>query len=305
MVRARMVGQNPQPEQLITRLDEMAPYSEISLSIQAERDKAVALQWILDDLAKNISSNINPGDLSARLHKLHDLLQSHFSREERVATLDWMEGHLDDAIAGQLQLGGVYHKALGDMSREYGQPASEQKHLEWMSLHLPRTEEAFESRERLTDMYIETWKLPNKAVEMQRAIVSDFKGAEREYQARMKIAKILYEQKLYPETIVELSQLLKQMPAQYSNSAVHTMLGLAYLSNNNLEDARNEFAQVINQDEGEYREKCLYMMGYSFVIEQRYSEAVQPFNDLQKLYPDGSYSRKAGEFLSKIATLKN
>jgi len=68
------------------------------------------------------------------------------------------------------------------------------------------------------------------------------------------------------------------------------------------EQARNEFGKVINEDQGELREKCLYLMGYSYIAQGKYLEAVKPFTDLINLYPSGQYFDNAQTYLEKIKT---
>jgi tetratricopeptide (TPR) repeat protein len=164
----------------------------------------------------------------------------------------------------------------------------------------PKTPTALIALRQLSDAYLNVWNTPAKAVECQRKIAAMFAGTPEEFEARTQIGRILYESKNYPEAIFELTQMLAKIPKGYRTEASRTMLGLAYLATSNYADARDEFAQVINTDSGEFREKSLYLMGYSYISEQKYPEALKPFQDLVNLYPDGEYAAKARSFMDKI-----
>lgn len=115
-----------------------------------------------------------------------------------------------------------------------------------------------------------------------------------------KLGKINYEEKDFGKAIFELTYLIDIIPEDFEKKSILTFLGLAYIGTGSYEDARSQFAQVINVDYGEHREKCLYLMGYSYICEQKYQDAVKPFNDLLNLYPKSKYTDKARSFLEKI-----
>ena len=173
-------------------------------------------------------------------------------------------------------------------------------HLAELAKMNSRTEEAYARLQRLSDLYVDQWKLPAQAIQIQRRVIELFPGSEKELQARLKIAKIQYSERAFQEAIYELTQLLAKLPQDYQDAPARTMLGLAYIATAAYEDARDQFAQVINKDTGEHREQCLYLVGYSYICEQKYSEAVKPFKDLINLYPNGPHTKTARDFLGKI-----
>jgi len=74
------------------------------------------------------------------------------------------------------------------------------------------------------------------------------------------------------------------------------MLAMAYQGEGNYEDSRKELATVIAEDEGQNREKCLYLTGYSYICEQKYADAVKPFRELVQKYLRETIRRRRRTF---------
>ncbi len=164
----------------------------------------------------------------------------------------------------------------------------------------PGTSMQQSASETMADLYVNVWNSPELAMEALEILIRDSNSGPVKNAARFRRAKIAYETRLYESATFDLESLLSEPDLKIDSAPVRTLLGLSYLASGEGELARGEFARVVNINDGEYREKCLYLMGYSLIAEQRYGEAEKPFRDLIGLYPNGSYTQRASEFLAKV-----
>lgn len=284
---------------LYADLDALQPFSEVNAEIEFKKLQDSALQLYLNDIRELIQINANPDLMKSYFKTFNEEISKRFENQENIAALNW----LDQEAARYTQppqIEEAYCNAMASLYKKWNEKSKEAEMLTRLASLGAKSQYAQQAFERLTDLYLTFWKLPDKAIQTQQAMARAFAGTENEYKAEMRVAKIYYENKKFSEAIFELTRLIGKLPANYAKEPAQTMLGLAYLGTQSYDDARNEFAKVINTDQGEYREKCLYLTGYSFICEQKYQEAVKPFTDLIQLYPKSSYASQADSFLKKI-----
>jgi len=227
-------------------------------------------------------------------------LLGHLAPEDRLDGSKWFVEQAKPFIKDKPGFAEVFHSFFSDLFQRENDVTNEAFHLGELAKMNRQTDAAHAQFQRLSDLYLDQWKLPAQAIQVQRRIIEVFPNCDKEWQARLKIAKIQYSETAFQEAIYELTLLLAKLPQDYQDAPARTMLGLAYVAAAAYEDARDQFAQVINKDTGEYREQCLYLVGYSYICEQKYSEAVKPFKDLVNLYPNGPHTTTAKDFLGKI-----
>jgi TolA-binding protein len=227
-------------------------------------------------------------------------LLGHLAPEDRLDGSKWFVEQAKPFIKDKPGFAEVFHSFFSDLFERENDVTNEAFHLGELAKMNRQTDAAHAQFQRLSDLYLDQWKLPAQAIQVQRRIIEVFPNCDKEWQARLKIAKIQYSETAFQEAIYELTLLLAKLPQDYQDAPARTMLGLAYVAAAAYEDARDQFAQVINKDTGEYREQCLYLTGYSYICEQKYSEVVKPFKDLVNLYPNGPHTTTAKDFLGKI-----
>lgn len=163
--------------------------------------------------------------------------------------------------------------------------------------------------ERLAVLYEDKWGLPDRAIIALRKIIEVADNMDEKVQTRLKIAKILYKEKNYQQVVFELSTLLSQMPKKYDSAApgkkydivpVRMMLAMAYLGIGSYDECRAELKLVTEGEESKSRAQGLYLTGYSYICEQKYADAVQPFKALVSQYPESEFAKKAQDFLGKL-----
>jgi tetratricopeptide (TPR) repeat protein len=285
-------------------------FPEASTEIAGQNPPGEVLHVYLDDLFELLSRSAEPETSMAHLTALCELheastangsLLSYFSRKESAAAMNWLSNNANPIMSVPGKFSREYHNFMILQYKETGDSSRETEHLQLLAQVTGASDEAFTALDEQTELYLNQWNLPYKAIECQSEIIKLFPETEREFNARLKISKIHYEKtKDLPKAIFELTLLLDKMPEDYQIEPIRTLLGMAYLGNQDYEDARNEFAKVINVNQGAHRENCLYLMGYSYIIEQKYQEAIKPFENLINLYPGGDKAIKAKSFLDKI-----
>lgn len=282
---------------------EISARSEVAgLQINASNDRDQLVQSALADLGNGFAGG--SGNSDELVGFLKDELANHYDRSEVAKMLAWMEASIAAKNVPEPRPNGQnYHLFMAD---EYNRVASYKDEVR----HLTKVIDSYSSNvlnssmvnviNRTTDLYLLQQKQPDEAIRIQRFISKYYPSTEYDYNSRLRISKILMGDKKYDQAITELNELLKILPKEYQDVPVRALLGLALIGAQRYGEARNELAGVQNKDTGELRERALYLIAYSYIIEQKYSEAVRPFTDLMNLYPNGQYSRQAKDFLAKI-----
>ena len=282
---------------------ERSPILTGTVNVQAERD--IAVQTFLSDLVSFMNSADPTLEASARRFDSYwtalkgTVLRIIGDKKRQASALQWISDNTEDMTTSASLLSAKYHLSMAIALESKEKQALITKHLEQVGKDA-NTSDRVEALSRLTDLYLDFWKLPDRAIASQREISEIRKGTDEDFAAQTRIAKIYYEIKDYQRATSEIERVLSILPKEYSDASLRTLLGLTYLAETDYDNARNEFAKVINKDQGEYKEKCLYLLGYSYICEQKYGEAQKPFDDLVNLYPSGMYTEKAKSFLSKI-----
>ena len=263
------------------------------------------LQCYLDSLVSQIKARGDAKSLATLMGALVSVIFPSFSPEEQAAAGGWLDQQAGPLMTQAGDTDFEYHQQMAAIYRGLKDTAKEAEHLIRLTQIQPKSAAGREAWDRLSDLYLSYWQLPDKSLGDAARDHQEFcRDRGRNTSPSSGLQKIFYEQKDYPQAIYNLTKLLESLPAGYAKEPAQTMLGLAYIGTAAYDDARNEFAQVINKDQGEYREKCLYLMGYSYICEQKYADAVRPFTDLIALYPSGMFAKQAQGYLEKIKAAK-
>lgn len=263
-----------------------------------------AVQLMLGDIVELMERGTDLNLYQKYADFLRNHLMMNMAQPELTELVCWLCGQEGKFQHAEPKLALAYNLNMASLSGRCQDNTREADHLEKAVQLTSDVKTVTEASNRLTAMYIDIWKIPNKAIEAQQLISAKFPNTTQDFDARMKVSKILYEQKEFPKAIFELGKLLAMIPKDYDANPVQILMGLSYLSVGNYESARNSLAQIINKDTGAYREKALYLMGYSFISQQKYAEAVKPFKDLKALYPHGQYAAQANKFLEKLSNVR-
>ncbi|MEN6626631.1 MAG: tetratricopeptide repeat protein [Candidatus Sumerlaeia bacterium] len=276
--------------------------SGVNISISGNRDQVMQLALI--DLVDAMFAD--PALIDGYAKFLTTSLKNDYDNADVAKMLAWTESSLKARnISEPFKNGEKYHMFMADEYARLEARKDELRHLtSILDSYTTSTTDVFVAgvANRVTELYEKGKDVRNTetALSTQRRISKLFPATESDYNARLRIARILMDDKKYEEAIAELNTLLNNLPKQYQDIPVRTLLGLALIGASRYDDARNELAGIQNRDSGEYRERALYLIGYSFIIEQKYAEAVRPFTDLVNLYPKGQYTRQAKDFISRI-----
>jgi tetratricopeptide (TPR) repeat protein len=253
-----------------------------------------------DDLLALLQGGADPEVFRRHVFFLERTLLPSMSRDEAVAMLDRLAAQAGSALTQPSRLSIEGHHSLARLYRGLASPTQEAAHLRSVADLSPVAQEVVAALNRLTELYESFWKLPGRAIETQREIASDLPGTEHEWAARLKIARILYDQKDYAQSIVALTDLIDKMSADFPEDEVRTLLGLAHIGAKSFSDARAELARVAAMSESKHRPQCLYLTGYAFVCEQKYPEALEPFLELAASHPDSPFAERARPFIRDI-----
>jgi tetratricopeptide (TPR) repeat protein len=286
-----------------TDLNVLKRYAELKGVVDFKELQDGELRLFLDDIRDLIQLNADPAFLRGYYYTYIGDVYKNFEIQENVAALNWLDGEVAK-LNKPVALEDEYNDCMVQAFRTLGDKTKEADFLARTIKIGAKSKYAKAAFERLTDLYLTFWQLPDKAIQVQQERAKVYAGTKDEYDAEMRLGKIYYENKKYAESIFALTKLIAKLPKNEAKEPARTMLGLAYIGAQSYDEARNEFTQVIGIDKGEYREKSLYLMGYSYISEQKYQEAAKPFKSLIQLYPAGAYAAQASAFLDKIKTVK-
>ncbi|MEQ8819145.1 MAG: hypothetical protein RLY93_02800 [Sumerlaeia bacterium] len=266
-----------------------------------ERLASLALLEALRDLQAALAGE-NPEAFhryAAYLEKELPVFVEHRELEEASA---WLDQEVSPRLASlPAERVAAYHAHRARLLQNIkGSNDAVRENLERVAEIQPGTQLAFESLTRLSELYKESWDLPEEAIEVQREIAEQFAGESRGWSAAFNVAKFNYEEKKYERALYELTVLGETLPEAYDRQPIHLLSGMSYLALSDMESARNQFARVVNAGDDTRREQALYLMAYTHIVEQDYDRAVQPLNDLLMLYPNGQYERQARQWLSRF-----
>jgi tetratricopeptide (TPR) repeat protein len=274
------------------------------------------LIFLEDFLACLADKNLSIETLKTYCKNLYDLERDPYSEEKRedlisnypsgqwMQPVEWFRGKAEPLVAQvSPPVRAAYFEYIIKFSERWDDYATETEYLKKAIADEKDLERSRKYLERIVTLYEKKWEMPEEAIQYRRQMATLFSGTENGWQARLDTAKALYAVKNYETAASELDDLLKVLPNNYQREPLWLMRGLCLMSLNRNEDARNHFAQVINSGKSEHQEQALYLMGYSYIIEQQYQQSQKPFSDLVKMYPNGQYAQKAQSFLKKVGEM--
>lgn len=259
-----------------------------------------ALQVVIRDMAQMLQSETSVDVFVVYAVAFESEILADLSPTERKHALAELRAAIHNDSFGSYDLQQEYLRRMANYCQVENDASGEMETLESMVETTSDVRARRQAIERIATLYCETWKLPDDAIAALRRISATSNDLDVKADVTLKIAKILYEERNYQRAIYEIASILPKLPKQCDSAPLQTLLAMAYLGNCDYAECRATLATVISTDNALYREQCLYLMGYTYVCERKYADAVQPFKELVRLYPVGLYTKKAQNFLQRF-----
>ncbi|MCE5231217.1 tetratricopeptide repeat protein [bacterium] len=283
-----------------SQISTLSQIAGLTMNISSDRDELI--QIALNDMATRFSNGSSNVEEIGTF--LKERLAKHYDNYDVAKMLKWMDANVESKKAIEpVPYGEKYHLFMAD---EYNRIHSYENEIR----HLTKIVDSYSTgatttfivgvANRITDLYEKQLKQPENAIGIQKRLSRICQNTEYDYNARLRAAKILMDNQKYERAVMDLNSLIKTLPKEYQDIPVRTLLGLALIGASRYDDARNELSIVQNRDSRQYRERALYLIGYSYIRENKLEEAVRPFNDLANLYPSGQFTRQAKEYIRKL-----
>lgn len=151
-------------------------------------------------------------------------------------------------------------------------------------------------------IYNEKLKLMDEAVEAGHFLYEHYPNTAEGREALFTVGKMYYENKKPQNAIYEFTRCLGIMSDEQEKNSIRLLIALSYLQLQDYDTCRAQLKEIINKSNVEtVSAKAHYLMGYSYLVEQKYSEAKSEFEILQSRYPASNEAADAKSFVQKLS----